>query len=53
MEGQYSNPVRIVAFNIVEGWSRDVTDEIADELRQRIADEVPMSLMEFLDEHGE
>ena len=23
MEGQYSNPVRIVAFNTAEGWSRD------------------------------
>ncbi|MGX1323871.1 hypothetical protein AB7M17_007324 [Bradyrhizobium sp. USDA 377] len=51
MEGQYSNPVRIVAFNTVEGWSRDVTDDIADELRQRCADEGEMAaaLAEFLD----
>jgi hypothetical protein len=28
MEGQYSRPVRIVAFNTAEGWSRDVTAEI-------------------------
>ena len=28
--GQYSNPVRIVAFNVAEGWSRDVTREIAE-----------------------
>jgi hypothetical protein len=53
MEGQYSHPIRIVAFNTVEGWSRDVTDDIADELRQRIGDEVPASLLEFLDEHGD
>ena len=33
VEGQYHNPVRIVAFNTAEGWSRDVTVEIADELR--------------------
>ncbi|WP_439375344.1 hypothetical protein [Bradyrhizobium sp. DASA03120] len=54
MEGQYSNPVRIVAFNTVEGWSRDVTDDIAEELRQRCADEgqLPASLLEFLDQHG-
>jgi hypothetical protein len=26
----YENPVRVVAFNIAEGWSRDVTREIAD-----------------------
>jgi hypothetical protein len=25
LEGQYENPVRIVAFNTAEGWSRDVT----------------------------
>src|SRR5581483_9413106 len=25
VDGQYSNPVRIVAFNTAEGWSRDVT----------------------------
>jgi hypothetical protein len=25
LEGQYSSPVCIVAFNTAEGWSRDVT----------------------------
>jgi hypothetical protein len=25
VEGQYSHPVRIAAFNTAEGWSRDVT----------------------------
>jgi hypothetical protein len=34
LEGQYSSPVRIVAFNTAEGWSRDATDEIAAELAQ-------------------
>jgi hypothetical protein len=33
LEGQYANPVRVIAFNAAEGWSRDVTDDIADELR--------------------
>src|SRR5437660_6170390 len=49
LNGQYSNPARIVAFNIVEGWSRDVTDEIAEELRQRCTElnELPKSLREF------
>jgi hypothetical protein len=36
-EGQYSNPVRIVSFNTAEGWSRDASDDVADELRQRCA----------------
>jgi hypothetical protein len=35
LEGQYSNPVRVVAFNTAEGWSRDVSEEIADEILQR------------------
>jgi len=54
LEGQYSNPVRIVAFNTAEGWSRDVTGDIANELRQRCADrgEIPNSLQSFLAEHG-
>jgi hypothetical protein len=50
MEGQCSNPVRVVAFNTAEGWSRDVSDDVADELRQRCADrgEMPSSRLEFL-----
>ena len=53
LEGQYSKPVRVVAFNTAEGWSRDVTDDVADELRERCADrgEMPSSLLEFLERH--
>jgi hypothetical protein len=29
IEGQFDQPVRIVAFNSAEGWSRDVTEDIA------------------------
>ena len=32
---QYSNPVRVIAFNTAERWSRDVSKEIAHELRRR------------------
>jgi len=51
IEGQYESPVRIVAFNTAEGWSRDVTVEIADELRRRFVeyDEVPVGLLRFLE----
>ena len=51
LEGQYENPARIVAFNTVEGWSRDVTVEIADELRRRYIeyDNVPGSVLRFLE----
>ena len=46
MDGQYSHPVRIVVFNTGEGWSRDVTKDIADELCRRAVeyDEVPAAV---------
>jgi hypothetical protein len=54
LAGQYANPIRIVAFNTAEGWSRDVTEEIARELRDRCGErgEVPASLQVFLEHHG-
>jgi hypothetical protein len=35
MDGEYSNPARVVAFNIAEGWSRDVTEAIAQAVAER------------------
>lgn len=32
LRGEYEHPVRIVAFNTAEGWSRDVTENIAEKL---------------------
>jgi hypothetical protein len=51
LDGQYENPVRIVAFNTAEGWSRDVTRDIAGELRRRSTDEedVPESVRVFME----
>jgi hypothetical protein len=37
LTGQYEQPLRVVAFNPAEGWSRDATEEIAEELERRIA----------------
>ena len=53
LEGQYFAPVRIVAFNTAEGWSRDVTEDIAAELAQACADrgETPSSIADFIAEH--
>jgi hypothetical protein len=53
--GQYSDPVRVVAFNTAQGWSRDVSEEIANELAKRLAnerDEVPLALEAFLERYG-
>ena len=43
--------MRIIAFNTAEGWSRDVTMKIADELRRRFAeyDDAPASVQAFLE----
>jgi hypothetical protein len=51
LEGQHEDPVRIVAFNTAEGWSRDVTVEIADEVRRRFVehDDAPASLIKFIE----
>jgi hypothetical protein len=35
LAGQYKNPVGIFGFNTAEGWSRDVSADIAAELRRR------------------
>jgi hypothetical protein len=35
MFGQYSDPVRVVAFNTAEQWSADVSQEVAHEIRRR------------------
>ena len=52
--GQYNNPVRVIAFNTTEGWSRDVTEDIAQEIRRRcdlrMTDPSP-SLESFLAHH--
>jgi hypothetical protein len=55
LTGQFSGPVRVVAFNTAEGWSRDVSEEIADELVARPNGEwreTPEALEGFLDRHG-
>ena len=39
LTGQYDQPLRVVVFNPVERWSRDATEEIAEELDRRISAE--------------
>jgi hypothetical protein len=50
LDGQYSNPARIVAFNTAEGWSRDVSAELADDIANRF--DVPPSLQDFVARHA-
>jgi hypothetical protein len=37
LTGQYSNPVRVVAFNTGEGWARDVSENVAWDVVKRAA----------------
>src|SRR5215469_14265853 len=41
--GDYSKPIRVVALNTAEGWSRDVTEDIAQALLERDASEGDLS----------
>ncbi|MCD9849181.1 hypothetical protein [Bradyrhizobium diazoefficiens] len=51
LDGVYTDPMRIVAFNNAEGWSRDVTTEIAAELKQCSVkrEDIPPSLQYLLE----
>ena len=51
---QYNNPVRVVAFNTLEGWSQDVSEDIAQELRRRCdlqANDPPSNIQDFIERH--
>ena len=54
LNGQYNDPVRVVGFNTVEGWARDVSEDVAEEIRRRCdlqMAEVPLSLQTFVERH--
>jgi hypothetical protein len=38
LSGQYSNALRVITFNTSEGWSRDVSEDIAGEVLERAFD---------------
>jgi hypothetical protein len=38
LTGQYGDALRVVAFNTAEGWSRDVSEDIAGEVLERAFD---------------
>jgi hypothetical protein len=52
--GQYSGPVRMVAFNTAERWSEDVSADVAEELRRRCdlqMRELPSTISDFVERH--
>lgn len=48
LASEFNQPIRIDAFNVAEGWSRDVTVDIADELRRCLAerDGIPKAVLD-------
>jgi hypothetical protein len=54
MSGQYSDPVRVVAFNTAGGWSCDASEDVAREILRRLdlaGHELPSSIQAFVDLH--
>src|SRR5271169_4101607 len=54
LSGQYDNAVRVVAFNTAEGWSWDVSEDIAREVLQRAIDadeDLGEDAKRFIDRH--
>jgi hypothetical protein len=52
LSGQYKNPQRVVAFNVMKGWSRDASADVAHELRRRCdlqLRDIPGPLQPFVD----
>jgi hypothetical protein len=54
LAGQFSAPVRVIAFNTLEHWSRDISKEIAEEIRVRCDIEgisLPEHIYDFVERH--
>jgi hypothetical protein len=55
MSGQFSDPVRVVAFNTAERWAQDVSKDIALEIQSRSdidGHDVPETLRDFVERHA-
>jgi hypothetical protein len=54
LSGQYSNALRVISFNTAEGWSRDVSEDIAGEVLERAFnadDNLGEDTKRFIDRH--
>ena len=56
LQGQYTQPLRVVAFNVDEHWCRDVSEDIALDVLARAANldhDLPEATMTFIERHCE
>jgi hypothetical protein len=54
LEGQYRNPISVIGFNVAEGWSRDASADVAQEIRLRCdlrERDVPFYLEDFVERY--
>ena len=54
LSGQYTNPIRVIAFNTAERWSEDVSEDVASEIRRRCdlqMHDVPSAIQDFVETH--
>ena len=54
LAGEYDQPLEVVAFNVSEGWSRDVSEDIARLVVDRARAEgrtIPTASRRFIEEH--
>src|SRR4051812_9978070 len=52
INGEYDRPLRVIAFNVEEGWSSDMSKEFATEAWKRTAEqERAAGLRAFIDRH--
>jgi hypothetical protein len=51
LRGEFTKPLRVVAFNTSEGWSRDISEDVAWEVLKRARDNqspLPASTRDFV-----
>ena len=54
LAGEYLNPIGVFGFNPYEGWSRDVSADVAQKLRRRCdlqLRDVPENIVDFVERH--
>jgi len=52
--GQFHDPLRVVAFNTLEHWAKDVSEDIAAEIQIRLdidGNELPEHIRDFVESH--
>jgi hypothetical protein len=55
MSGQFNDPVRVIAFNTLEHWAKDVSAEVAAEIQTRCdidGEPVPEHVGDFVTRHA-